>query len=55
MITVLPANFVNFMSAADIVSYSLFHLNHTLAFASVLIIEKPGTLIACTPASPDLT
>ena len=41
--------------ANDIVSYSLFHVNHILAFASVLIVAKPGTLIAIIPASPAFT
>ena len=57
MITVLFASLNSFVpkSAIDIEGYALFQVNHILAFASVFIVAKPGTLMAIIPASPDLT
>ena len=58
MITVLPfksSKAPGPASANDIVLYSLFQVNHILALPSVLIVAKPGTLMADIPASFDLT
>ena len=42
----VPPRNVQSPPVVDMVSKLLFHLNHILAFGSVLIIGKPGTLIA---------
>ena len=54
MITVLPATDLK-SSVMLIVSNSLFHLSHILAYWSVFIVLNFGTLNAITPPAPALT
>ena len=49
MITIRPANAEKSVSAADISSNVLFHLNQMRALSSVCIIGKPLTLTATMP------